>query len=133
VTQNHKNILFLLCLGLCILQAKLESRLSHAYLSVTIEQFHLAFGVSLLNHIKSRKIKTYPPFHQLYTTQHDVQIQANQRLWLCIDPGRSILFTIISANLVCIGKAEGKANRFYWIRFNNSLQFFAVLSRYFFF
>jgi hypothetical protein len=62
---------------------------------------------------------------------HDVQIQANQRLWLCIDPGRVVLITIISANLAINGKTEDKANRFYRIRFNNSLQFFAVLSRYF--
>jgi hypothetical protein len=61
-----------------------------------------------------------PPFHKLYTSHHDVQIQANQRLWLCIDPGRGVLFTIISANLACIGEADDKATRFYWIRFNNS-------------
>jgi hypothetical protein len=118
-TQSHKYILFLLCL--CILQtlqANLESRLyskdqfSHAYLSVTIEQFHFAFGVSLLvlNHIKT-------VFTHLFTNfiRHimDVQIQANQRLWLCIDPGRGVLFTIISANLACIKLTKPRAKRLY--------------------
>ena len=62
---------------------------SDAYLSVTIEQFHFPFGASLLNHI-------YPPFHQL-TVHHDVQIQANQRLWFCIYLARGVLLTIIWA------------------------------------
>jgi hypothetical protein len=134
VTQNHiKYILFLLCL--CILQANLESRLyskinflMHTPISHnrTISLCLWSFSFSFKSHNR-----IYPPFHQLYMTYHNVQIQANQRLSLCIDPGRGVLFTIISANLACLGKTEGKENIFYWIRFNNSLQFFAVLSRYF--
>jgi hypothetical protein len=54
---------------------KVKDQFSHAYLSVTKEQFHFAFGISLLNH----KNPTFPPFYQL-TARHDVQIQANQRL-----------------------------------------------------
>jgi hypothetical protein len=100
--------------GVLAVKPKLDHR-SHVYLSVTIEQFHFAFGMSLLNPIKI--VFTHGPFHQLNTAHHDVQIQANQRLWLCIDPRRGVLLTIISANLPCIGKDEGKANRFYWIRF----------------
>ena len=124
-TQSHKYILFLLCL--CILQtlqANLESRLyskdqfSHAYLSVTIEQFHFAFGVSLLvlNHIKTVFTHLFTNFIRHIMTSKFKQTNASD----------SVLFTIISANLACIGKTEGKENIFYWIRFNNSLQFFAV-------
>jgi hypothetical protein len=60
--QCDPEIYFILALFLiCILQANLESRhyskdqFSHAYPSVTIEQFQVAFGVSLLvlNHIKT--------------------------------------------------------------------------------
>ena len=53
-----------------------KDQFSHAYLSVTIEQFHFAFAVSFLNH----KNPIYTPFDQLSTAHHEVQIQANQRL-----------------------------------------------------
>jgi chloramphenicol 3-O-phosphotransferase len=37
-----------------------KDQFSHAYLSVTIEQFHFAFGGSLLNHIKAY-LPTFSP------------------------------------------------------------------------
>jgi hypothetical protein len=107
-----------------------KDQFSLAYLSVTIEQVQFAFGVSLLvlNHIK-------PVFNHLLTnfirhilTSKFKQTNASDSVLIS---GRGVLFTIISAILAGIDKTEGKANIFYWIRFNNSLQFFAVLSRYF--
>ena len=117
--------IFYSCFVYAFCSLNLESRLyskdqfSHAYLSVTIEQFHFAFGVSLLvlNHIKT-------VFTHLFTNfiRHIMTSKFKQTC----NASDSVLFTIISANLACIAKTEGKENIFYWIRFNNSLQFFAV-------
>jgi hypothetical protein len=112
VTQNLKYIVLLLCL--CILRTKLESRLYSKTIFLCIPISHnRTISLYLWRFsfkFKSHKNRIYSPFHQLYTTHHDVQIQVNLRLWLCIDPGRGVLFTIIAAILACIGKTEGKAN-----------------------
>jgi hypothetical protein len=88
----------------CILQAKLESRtlfkdqFSHAHLSVTIEQFHFAFRVSLLvlNHIKTVFTHLFTNFIRHIMTSKFKQTNASDSVLI-----RGVLFTIISANLAC--------------------------------
>jgi hypothetical protein len=123
VAQNCHKYYILFLLRLYILQAKLESRIIQISISSCIPIRHNGI-ISLCLwsfSFKSHKNRIYLPFHQL-TAHYDVQIQVNQRI--CIDRGQCVLLTIIS-NLAFIGKA----NRFSWIRFTNSLvRFFSVLS-----
>ena len=81
MTQNHKYILFLHALFM----------LPICYLSVTIKQFHFAFGLSLLNH----KILFISTFSPTYGTLSRPNSSKPTPLTLYIDRGRGVLLTII--------------------------------------